>query len=168
MAGEESVARTLPFGLPRLRTAQFPPAGATGHGADIALRPLMTQCMVRPCVARRFRRVGGLGAPGQLIAGGVGARPDHYWRQMCSGNLDAARSRCRRSYVDSGVVETDDSTRVIVSAIDCRNELCTDCVIRNGDRRYRCPTVSTLVRTRPLSCTPVYWTFVGRLALNLG
>src|SRR6478672_1444505 len=49
----------------------------------------------------------------------------------------------------------------IVSAIEDRNELCTDCVIRNGYSRYRCPTVSTLVRTHPPPYAPVYWTFVG-------
>jgi hypothetical protein len=45
----------------------------------------------------------------------------------------------------------------IVSAIEDRNELCTDCVIRNGYSRHRCPTVSTLVRTAHPGARP----FIG-------
>ena len=102
--------------------------------------------------------MGLFGAPGRIRTSGPQIRslmlkkPTTGRRRMISGTAYGSRT----------VAQTRgrESTNHIVSAIEDRNELCTDCVIRNGYSRYRCPTVSTLVRTRPPSCTPVYWTFV--------
>ena len=53
----------------------------------------------------------------------------------------------------------------IVSAIEDRTNFVLTASFAMGTRRYQ--TASTLVRTRPPLCTPVYWTFVGHQVSEL-
>jgi len=55
----------------------------SGRVADIVRRPDLTQCMVRPCVARRFLRVGGCAVLHQCIRPLIGAfcAPGHHGYQ---------------------------------------------------------------------------------------